>query len=148
MTRSQGVVYLKRVVIKPFIENLEWFFALYKDYHVISDVNPSRMATGKYIPAATVHVYYRRLLLFEYKITIIHEPEDADSTVVKASGKISKEYLDNITDGGGCYKCDGIKGFIHQYPKLWNGERLTTVDLLDDFAKQYSFALRWAVNIH
>ncbi len=66
MTRAQGVVFLKQVVVKPFIQHLDWFFALYKDYRVISDVNPSRCAGGKYLPAASVQVWYRRLLIFEY----------------------------------------------------------------------------------
>ncbi len=143
MTRQQGTVYLKRVIIKPFIENLEWFFALYSDYKIISDVNPSRRAGGKYIPAASVQVYYRRLLIFEYKVVIIHEPEDSDSTIVKACGKISKEYLDNMLEGNWCYKryYDENNGFVHQYPKLLNGEKLTTGDLLNDFARQYSVAV-------
>ena len=78
MTRQQGVVYLKRDVIKPFLENLEWFFALYDDYKIISEVNPSQQCHGKYIPAASVQVYYRRMLIFEYKIVIIHELEDGE----------------------------------------------------------------------
>ena len=148
MTRQQGVVYLKRVVIKPFLENLEWFFALYNDYRVISDVNPSRLATGKYIPAATIKVYRDVVLVFEYKVVIIHEPEDNDSTVVKATGKVSKQYMATMLVDNCCYRLwyDECDGFIFPYPKLWDGEKLTTTMLLDDFAKQYSGALRWAVN--
>ena len=88
--------------------------------------------------------------MFEYKITIIHEPEDNDSTVVKACGKVSKEYLDNMLEGCWGFKklFDENNGFIHQYPSLYDGEKLTTAMLLDDFAKQYSAALRWGVNIH
>ena len=149
MTRQQGVVFLKQVVIKPFIQHLDWFFALYNDYRVISDVNPSRRATAKYIPAASVQVYYRRMI-FEYKVVIIHEPEDNDSTVVKAVGKISKEYLENMLEGNCCYKryYDDNDGFVHQYPKLFNGEKLTTSDLLNDFARQYSVAVGCCMDIH
>ncbi len=150
MTRQQGVVYLKRVIIKPFWENLDWFFALYKDYRVISDVNPSRRGGIKYIPCATIHVYYRRMMVFEYKIVIIHEPEDNNSTIVKAVGKISKEYLENQLEGCCDYKkwYDENNGFIIPYPKLWNGEKLTTGDLLDDFARQYSTAVGCCKSIH
>ena len=150
MTRAQGVVFLKQVVIKPFIQHLDWFFALYSDYKIISDVNPSRLSKGKYLPAASVHVYYRRMMIFEYKITIIHEPEDSDSTIVKATGKVSKEYLDNMLEGNCCYKryYDDNNGFIHQYPTLWDGERLSTGDLLDDFARQFSVAVGCCKSIH
>ena len=150
MTRQQGVVFLKQVVIKPFIQHLDWFFALYGEYKILSDVNPSRLATGKYLPAATIQVYRDIVLVFEYKITIILEPEDNDSTVVKATGKVSKEYMASLLADNCCYRswykeCDG---FIHKYPTLWDGEKLTTADLLDDFARQYSVAVGCCKSIH
>ena len=137
MTRAQGVVYLKRVIIKPFIENLDWFFALYPEFKIISDVNPSRLAKGKYIQAATIRVYRDVVLIFEYKVVIIHEPEDADSTLVKATGKVSKEYMASLIADCCVYRqwYETNDGFIHMYPSLYDGEKLTTTMLLDDFAR-------------
>lgn len=132
------------------MENLDWYFALYEDYRVISDVNPSRRACGKYIPAATIQIYRDVVLVFEYKITIILEPEDSDSTVVKAVGKIPKEYMATLLADNCCYRMwyEESDGFIHQYPKLFNGEKLTTTMLLDDFARQYANAVGCCKSIH
>lgn len=148
LTRAQGVVFLKRVIIKPFLEHLDWFFALYPEFKIISDVNPSRRSIDKFIHAATVHVYKDVVLVFEYKLTILLELEDNDSTIVKAAGKVSKEYMSTMLADNSCYRMwyEENDGFIHKFPTLFDGEKLSTMMLLSDFSKQYANAVHWGVN--
>lgn len=141
MTRVEGTVFLKRVIIKPFLQQLDWFFALYEDYKVLSDIIPTpMMLKGKYYPCAWVEVHYNCIKIYEYKLSFVLETEDADSMLIKAVGKFSKQHVEQLLVDCPGYKqlYDQYNGFIHPYPSLINGEKCTTITLLDDFAAQFA----------
>jgi hypothetical protein len=148
MSRAQGVVFLKRVVIKNFIEHLDWYFALYPEYKIISEVNPSRRAESIHLPAAVVQVWRDVVLLFEYRVGILLDPEDADSTIIRTAGKVSKQYMSTMLADSCQYRLwyEENDGYIHQFPKLLDGERCTTAMLLADFSHQFANAVHWGVN--
>gem|GEM_PF-2929016 len=141
MTRGQGMIFLKRAVIKPFCEHLDWFYALYEDYKVLSGIMPTPMTPkGKYYPCAWVEVHYNCVKIFEYKLSFVLETEDADSTLIKATGKVSKQHIEQLMVDCPRYKqrYDQYNGYIHPYPSLIDGEKCTTITLLDDFASQFA----------
>ena len=144
LTRQQEISFLKRCIIKPAFEQIEWFFALYNGYKIITEIkNVNTKAIAKYYNAGSVEVYHFSKLIFEYKLWYILDPEDTDSILLKFQGKVQQCVTEYLMEENICFqkRYEQYSGFVHPYPTILNGEKCTSVDLLNDFAKQYNLAM-------